>query len=94
MRAYSNQNTATLPSNESFLTFLNAQAAPIPAAEIRYFQADIYTDDRGHGPDDGWKDASVVVNWKVAPRLDKRQNLCLPFEVPNDRRDQVQIELE
>ena len=93
-KAFFSQDTAVLASSEAFITFLNAQASPISATDIRYFQADIYAEDRGHGPGDGWKDASVVVNWKVGPLLDKRQSLCLPFEVPNDRRDQVKIEME
>jgi hypothetical protein len=93
-KAYFNQDTAALASNESFITFLSVQASPIPVTDIQYFQADIYTEDRGHGPGDGWKDASVVVNWKVGPLMDKRQNICLPFEVPNDRRDQVKIEAD
>jgi hypothetical protein len=93
-KAFFSEDTNALASNESFLAFLTAQASPIPVTDIRYFQADIYTEDRGGGPDGGWKDASVVVNWKVGPLLDKRQNICLPFEVPNDRRDRVKIEVE
>src|SRR5579872_7443792 len=84
-----NQDTAALASNDSFIAFLTAQASPTPVQDIQYFQADIYTEDRGPGPGDGWKDASVVVNWKVGPLLDKQQRICLPFEVPDDRRDQV-----
>ncbi len=76
------------------MNFLSAQASLIPITDLRYFQADIYTEDRGNGPGDGWKDASVVVDWKVAPFLEKRMNVCMPFEVPNDRRDQVKIEVE
>ena len=93
-KAYYNRDTAALASNRSFITFLNAQSSPIPVADIQFFQANIYCEDRGHGPGDGWKDASVVVNWKVGPLLDKRMNVCLPFDVPNDRRDQVKIEVE
>ena len=93
-KAYFSQDTAALASNESFTAFLSAQSSPIPVTDIRYFQADIYTEDRGHGPGNGWNGASVVVNWKVGPLQDKRQNICLPFEVPNDRRDQVKIEVE
>ena len=93
-KAYYNQDTAALASNEPFNIFLRAQASPIPLTDIRYFQADVYAEDRGHGPGDGWKDASVVVNWKVGPLLDRRQNICLPFEIPNDRRNQVKIDAE
>ena len=93
-KAFFMEDTAALASNASFITFLTAQASPIPVTDIRYFQADIYTEDRGQGPGDGWKGASVVVNWKVGPLMDKRRNLCLPFEVPNDRRDRVKIEVE
>lgn len=93
-KAYFTQDTAALASNDSFIAFLKAQASPIPVTDIQYFQADIYTEDRGQGPGNGWKDASLVVNWKVGPLMDKRLNICLPFEVPNDRRDQVKIEVE
>ena len=93
-KAYFNQDTAALASIGPFIAFLTAQDSPIPVTDIQYFQADIYTEDRGHGPGDGWKDASIVVNWKVGPLLDKRLSICLPFEVPNDRRDRVKIEVE
>ncbi|MCW3051789.1 MAG: hypothetical protein JWN14_959 [Chthonomonadales bacterium] len=93
-KAFFTEDTAALASNEAFVSFLSAQASPIPVADIRYFQADIYNEDRGGGPNGGWKDASVVVNWKVGPLMDKRQNICLPFELRNDRRDQVKIVVE
>ncbi len=94
LKAFFIDDTTALASNAAFLAFLTAQASPIPLTDIRYFQADISTEDRGDGPGDGWKDASMVVNWKVRPLMDKRQNICLPFEVKNDRRDQVKIEVE
>ena len=93
-KAYFNDDISALASDASFVTFLNSQAAPIPVSDIRFFQADIYTEDRGSGPDEGWKDASVVVNWRVGPLLDKRMNVCMPFEVPNDRRGLVSIEVQ
>jgi hypothetical protein len=93
-KVFFSQDMAALASNESFTTFLIAQASPISITDIRYFQADVYTEDRGNGPDGGWKDASVAVNWKVGLLLDKRMNVCMPFEIPNDRRDQVKIEVE
>jgi len=92
-KAYFNQDRAALASNQAFITFLNAQSTPTNVSDIKLFQADIYTEDRGHGPGDGWKDASIVVNWKFGPLLDKRMNICLPFELPNDRRDKVKIEI-
>lgn len=93
-KAFFTEDTAALASNEAFVAFLSAQASPIPLTDIRYFQADIYNEDRGGGPNGGWKDVSVVVNWKVGPLMDKRLSLCLPFELPNDRRDQVKIGVE
>lgn len=92
-KAYYNINTDALASDPAFIAFLNAQAAPIPIPDVQFFQADIYTEDRGNGPADGWKDASLVVNWKVGPLQDRRQTIRLPFELPNDRRESVKIEV-
>ncbi len=93
-KAFFIEDTATLASNDAFISFFKAQAAPIPVTDIQYFQADISTEDRGQGPGNGWQNASVAVNWKVGPLMDRRLNICLPFEVPNDHRGQVKIEVE
>ncbi len=93
-KAYDNKDLPALAMDMRFTTFLNAQAAPIPVSDIQYFQADIYSEDRGGGPEGGWKNASVVVNWRVGPLLDKRMSVCMPFEIPDDRRAQVKIEVQ
>lgn len=93
-KAYFNQDISALASNAPFVAFLNAQAAPISVSDIRFFQVDICTEDRGSGPIEGWKDANIVVNWRLGPLLDKRMNVCMPFEVPNDRRAQVSIQVQ